>query len=227
MARPPRRSALSSRRGWVPTPSAAPRSRRCRRYGLPMPDNTSHPTTPTLPGAACGAPWPGRRDPRGRWRGGHAPARRSVVHTPHSAIRAIGTRFGVRAYGDAAAERVAVAEGAVVVAETPLRAGQVATLSRAGAVRVLHGAAVTNELAWTRGRLVFTSVPLSEAAQQLGRWYDLDVLVIDSTLARWPITGSYSNEPVSEVLTLITSAVGARYEWRGRSVTIATVRVAQ
>ena len=157
----------------------------------------------------------------------HDTARPFVVHTPHSAIRAIGTRFGVHAYGDAAAERVAVAEGAVVLAETPLRAGQVATLSRAGAVRVLEGAAVMNELAWTRGRLVFTSVPLSEAAQRLGRWYDLDVLVIDSTLARRPITGSYSNEPVSEVLTLITSAVGARYEWRGRSVAISTVRVAR
>src|SRR5213596_3703616 len=144
----------------------------------------------------------------------HDTARPFVVHTPHSAIRDIGTRFGVHAYGDAAAERVAVAEGAVALAlpaqpaaETSLRAGQVATLSRAGAVRVLEGADVMNELAWTRGRLVFTSVPLSEAAQRLGRWYDLDVLVIDSTLARRPITGSYSNEPVSEVLTLITSAV--------------------
>ena len=164
----------------------------------------------------------------------HDTARPFVVHTPHSAIRDIGTRFGVHAYGDAAAERVAVAEGAVALAlpaqpaaETSLRAGQVATLSRAGAVRVLEGADVMNELAWTRGRLVFTSVPLSEAAQRLGRWYDLDVLVIDSTLARRPITGSYSNEPVSEVLTLITSAVGARYEWRGRSVTISTARVAR
>ena len=164
----------------------------------------------------------------------HDGARPFVVHTAGGAIRAIGTRFVVHAYGDAA-ERVAVAEGAVALAlpaqpgaaETRLRAGQVATLSRAGAVRVLQGADVTNELAWTRGRLVFTSVPLSEAAQRLGRWYDLDVLVIDSTLARRPITGSYSSEPVSEVLTLITSAVGARYEWSGRSVTISMVRAAR
>src|SRR2546430_645234 len=183
---------------------------------------------------AAGAALPARWGGRGYFSVVHDRARPFVVHTPHSAIRAIGTRFGGHAYGDAAAERVAVAEGAVALAlpaqpaaETPLRAGQVATLSRAGAVHVLHGAAVMNELAWTRGRLVFTSVPLSEVAQRLGRWYDLDVLVIDSTLARRPITGSYSNEPVSEVLTLITSAVGARYEWRGRSVTISTVRVAR
>src|SRR5438105_3924091 len=142
--------------------------------------------------------------------------RRALARTARPA-RSVAWRWRPPAI---AAGRVAVAEGAVVLAETPLRAGQVATLSRAGALRVLHGAAVTNELAWTRGRLVFTSVPLSEAAQQLGRWYDLDVLVIDSTLARRPITWSYSSEPVSEVLTLITSAVGASYEWSGRSVTI-------
>src|SRR5439155_325962 len=83
--------------------------------------------------------------------------------------------FGVHAYADGAGDRVAVAEGTVAVAvpaapaagETPLRAGQVATLSSAGAVHVLRGANVTAELAWIRGRLVFGSLPLGEAAQRL------------------------------------------------------------
>src|SRR5438552_2745540 len=121
---------------------------------------------------------------------------------------------------------IAAGLGAVPAApaagETPLRAGQVATLSSAGAVHVLRGANVTAELAWTRGRLVFGSLPLGEAAQRLGRWYDLDVRVADSELAHRPVTGSYGDEPVTQVLTLITAAVGARYEWRGRSVTIST-----
>ncbi len=160
----------------------------------------------------------------------HDAARSFVVHTARSAIRDVGTRFGVHAYADGAGDRVAVAEGTVAVAvpaapaagETPLRAGQVATLSSAGAVHVLRGANVTAELAWTRGRLVFGSLPLGEAAQRLGRWYDLDVRVADSELAHRPVTGSYGDEPVTQVLTLITAAVGARYEWRGRSVTIST-----
>src|SRR5881296_3185717 len=160
----------------------------------------------------------------------HDAARSFVVHTARSAIRDVGTRFGVHAYADGAGDRVAVAEGTVAVAvpaapaagETPLRAGQVATLSSAGAVHVLRGANVTAELAWIRGRLVFGSLPLGEAAQRLGRWYDLDVRVADSELAHRPVTGSYGDEPVTQVLTLITAAVGARYEWRGRSVTIST-----
>jgi hypothetical protein len=46
-------------------------------------------------------------------------------------------------------------------------------------------------------------------------------------LAARPVSGSYSNEPIAEVLTLITAAVGARYEWRGRSVLISTATSAR
>src|SRR2546426_3366166 len=153
----------------------------------------------------------------------HDAARPFVVHTAGGTIRDVGTAFSVRAYGDAVRERVAVVEGAVELAATALRAGQVATRLRTGTVRVLRGASVSDEVAWTRGRLVFASVPLGEAAQALSRWYDLDVRVADPELARRPVTGSYGDEPVAQVLTLITAAVGARYEWQGRSVTISTL----
>ncbi len=126
----------------------------------------------------------------------HDAARPFIVHTAGGAIQDIGTRFGVHAYGDAERERVAVVEGAIALAGTALRAGQVATLSRTGTIRVLRNARVTDEVAWTRGRLVFTNRP---------------------------VTGSYGDEPVAQVLTLITAAVGARYEWQGRSVTISTL----
>ena len=117
--------------------------------------------------------------------------------------------------------------GPVAVAETVVHAGQVATRSRAGGVHVVSRAKVDDELAWTRGRLVFESVPLSEVVQQLGRWYDLDIRVDDPAVAGRPVTGSYGDEPVAQVLTLITAAVGARYEWHGRSVTIATAAAAR
>jgi ferric-dicitrate binding protein FerR (iron transport regulator) len=87
-------------------------------------------------------------------------------------------------------------------------------------VQLVPAARVTDELAWTRGRLVFTSVPLGEVAERLSRWYDLDVRIADEALADRPVTGSYGDEPVTQVLTLITAAVGGRYDWHGRSVTI-------
>src|SRR5207248_11389571 len=109
---------------------------------------------------------------------------------------------------DAARERVAVIEGAVAVAETVVHAGQVATRSRAGGVHVVSRAKVEDELAWTRGRLVFESVPLSEVVQRLGRWYDLDIRVDDPVLADRPVTGSYGDEPVAQVLRSEERRVG-------------------
>ena len=166
-------------------------------------------------------------DGEGFFRVVHDAARPFVVHTSGGAVRDIGTRFGIHAYGDGARERVAVIEGAVAVAETVVHAGQVATRSRTGGVHVVSRAKVDDELAWTRGRLVFESVPLSEVVQRLGRWYDLDIRVDDRAVAERPVTGSYGDEPVAQVLTLITAAVGARYEWHGRSVTIATAAAAR
>jgi ferric-dicitrate binding protein FerR (iron transport regulator) len=165
-------------------------------------------------------------DGEGFFRVVHDAARPFVVHTSDGEVRDIGTRFGIHAYSDAARERVAVIEGAVAVAETTVRAGQVATRSRAGTVRLVSRPNVDDELAWTRGRLVFESVPLGEVAQRLGRWYDLDIRV-DTALADRPVTGSYGDEPVAQVLTLITAAVGARYQWDGRAVTIATAAAAR
>lgn len=168
----------------------------------------------------------------------HDTTRPFAVHTAHGVARDVGTRFGVRAYADDPVERVMVAEGAVAVAAVPpvrdtvaapvprgapevsLHAGELVTLSPSGEVTLVRHANVARELAWTRGRLEFHDASLSEVARRLGRWYDLDVHITDPQLARRPVTGSYGDEPIVHVLTVITAAVGARFEWRGRTVTI-------
>jgi transmembrane sensor len=161
----------------------------------------------------------------------HDSARAFAVHTARGSVRDLGTRFNVNAYPDLSADRVAVEEGAVELASaqragsgaTRLRAGQVGTVSP-GRARLLGRGSVRDELAWTEGRLTFAAIPLKEAALRLGRWYDLDIRVSDPELGRRPITGSYGNEPVAEILDLVTAAVGARYSWRGRTVTITSQR---
>src|SRR5256885_2909792 len=92
-------------------------------------------------------------DGEGFFRVVHDAARPFVVHTPGGAVRDIGTRFGIHAYSDAARERVAVIEGAVAVAETTVRAGQVATRSRTGTVRAVSRGHAQEHVASTRSRL--------------------------------------------------------------------------
>lgn len=158
----------------------------------------------------------------------HDDTRPFTVHTAHGVTRDIGTRFDVRAYVGDSVERVVVAEGEVAVrpaespadAEVSLREGQMAVVAPAGEISIPRRVDLDRELGWTRGRLELDDVTLAEAARRVGRWYDLDVRVADPALADRRVNGSYGDEPIAHVLTVLTAAVGARYEWRDRTVTI-------
>ncbi len=154
----------------------------------------------------------------------HDPARPFAVRTARGVVRDAGTQFDVRAYAGEARQRVVIAEGEVAIDGTSLHAGDAALLADTTHVVVTHHADVTSATAWMRGRLEFTDESLSEALARLGRWYDLDVRLADPALGAERVTGSYGDEPVSQVLTLLTAAVGARYEWHGRTVTVRAAR---
>ncbi len=154
----------------------------------------------------------------------HDAARPFTVRTGRGVTRDVGTHFDVRAYGGDPVERVAVAEGSVAVGSTPLGAGDVAVLADSSHVRVAHGANVDRATAWTRGRLEFANEPLTVALGELARWYDLDVQLADPALGALRISGSYGDEPLSQVLALVTAAAGARYEQLGHTVIVRAVR---
>ena len=159
----------------------------------------------------------------------HDAAHPFAVHAGGAVARDVGTRFDVRAYADDRAVRVAVAEGEVAVGagagrHRPVpgrtaRAGDAVVVSDT-AVAMLHGADIAELTAWTDGRLVFRATPLREVVRDLGRWYDLDVRVDGAALGERTFSGSYTTESAEQVLSLVTAAVGARYERHGRTVTI-------
>lgn len=157
----------------------------------------------------------------------HDASRPFIVHTARGITRDIGTKFTVRAYRDDAAEWVVVSEGSVAVAATAnaaaerlLVAGQLAVVSPTGTIAVADSVDLQQELAWTRGELQFANVPLGAAIRRLSQWYDVDIELVDSSLAGRPVSGTYAGEPLRQVLTLVTAAVGAEFTWRGHRVVI-------
>jgi transmembrane sensor len=141
-------------------------------------------------------------------------------------IRDVGTRFVVDNVGDSAV-RVVVADGSVDVAlgtaRERLAAGDVAGV-RDGRVTVERGAATGDDLAWTKGEVVFRDAPLTAVAADLHRWYGVDIQVRDSSLAQRHFTGTFANEPVSRVLDALSLALGARVERRGDTAFIGSAR---
>ena len=154
----------------------------------------------------------------------------TVVHDAHApfVVRAgraiatdLGTRFDVRAYPEDSTVRVAVDEGQVAVSAAnaqpiALAGGDAATVTPSGEAAVDRG--VENIGAWTTGRLELHNTPAREAVRALARWYDVDLRLGDSTLAAVPLTASFRDEPVDEVLHIVAVTLGARVRWSGRTV---------
>ncbi len=76
----------------------------------------------------------------------------------------------------------------------------------------LRHAAAAERAGWERGRLVFDDVSLPQAAAEVGRWYDVDVTIADSVLARRHVTAVFSTPTLDGVLGGLSasgSAAGA------------------
>src|SRR5690606_6576448 len=97
-------------------------------------------------------------------------------------------------------------------------AGDLARVGPDGAVQIERGVDATEHLAFAEGRLVFREAPLGEVVEHLGRWYDIDVRLADSTLATLPLSASFQQEPVARVLNLIALSLGLRVEREGAAV---------
>lgn len=157
----------------------------------------------------------------------HDAARPFVVQAAHAVTQVLGTSFSVRAYESDTLVRVVVASGRVALGvqgsdssvRSVLGADELARLSESGAAQVERVDA-TRYLAWTDGRLVFDDTPLVEVAEQLERWYDVEVVLADSALARRRFTGAFGGESLDEVLSALAPPIHARYERQGRSIVL-------
>jgi transmembrane sensor len=162
----------------------------------------------------------------------HDPAKPFVVHSRNAVIDDLGTEFGVRAYPEDRNVRVVVRSGTVALAVAPdprvhravLQAGDGGSLAADGAMRVEHGVDVDRELAFAEGRLELTDAPMSDVARALERWYGVQLVVDDTSLAHATVNASFAaHEEFSAVLRTLGRALGARVEQRGRIVRLVTL----
>ncbi|HEU4643133.1 MAG TPA: FecR domain-containing protein [Gemmatimonadaceae bacterium] len=140
----------------------------------------------------------------------------------------IGTTFDVRAYPGDAHTLVAVAAGAVAVrsrVDTSRRAAtlgpsDLARVESDGSVSVEHGVDASLFLSWTEGRLAFRHATLREVVEQLERWYDVDIELADSSLARRRLTAIVAAPSLDDALSAVTFPMGLQYTRHERVVRI-------
>ena len=149
-----------------------------------------------------------------------------VVHAGDLIAKDLGTQFTVRAYPEDLGARVVVREGRVAIrslaAGAPERVvapGQLGRLGGGGEPTV-EKADTSAYFAWTEGRLVFDGTPLRDALPQLGRWFDLEFRLADSTLGDVRLHATLKTQPTPDVLNNLAASLGMRQRQQGRTVTL-------
>jgi transmembrane sensor len=163
----------------------------------------------------------------------HDDARPFTVHAGGARVRDIGTVFSVDSDADGGV-RVVVTDGAVALRpeqgggadELVLREGERGVLAE-GRTRAERAPATADDLAWTRGELVFRDAPIAEVAEEMRRWYGVELRAGDSAVAGRRLTASFEGEDSGKVLEVIALALGAEMTMRGDTAVLSAQSAAR
>ncbi len=170
----------------------------------------------------------------------HNPKQPFVVRLKTGSVRVLGTSFNVRAYpGDSTVETAVVTGRVAFIPKvgSPRRTGRDQPTSPASdtlfllpnskAIQSLTRHSVVarptvaaNQIAWTESRLVFRNTPMGEVAKTLERWYGTPVTLEGESLRQCPLTGTFQNQSLQEVMSLIAMTNQFHYELTASRVTI-------
>jgi ferric-dicitrate binding protein FerR (iron transport regulator) len=152
-----------------------------------------------------------------------------ALFTVTSTTRVLGTTFTVRRYTTERQTRVVVLDGRVAVnhrgtyaSDTVLSARMLAVLPDSGSMVVDRDVPVDDYTAWTNGRLVFRNTPVRSVIAEVGRTYDLDIRLADSTLSDHPLTLTIpvESQSASQVRHVLEAILDAHVTRNGRIITL-------
>lgn len=173
-----------------------------------------------------------------------------IVHTPVIDVKVLGTEFNIQAYDDENRTETTLFSGKVevqvkgdgkrymlaprqklaVLREMPGTGrsavpGSMVTSPQAQQVQLIaaeidrHDSSLVAG-AWVDNKFVFTDEPLASLARRLERWYNVEVEIQNEALKDVRFTGSVENEPLLQILEILTSIKPIKYKMTGSKVTI-------
>ncbi len=78
--------------------------------------------------------------------------------------------------------------------------------------------------AWTQGWLVFHDATLSEVSSDLALWYDIEIVIADSTLLDRRLEASFKAATADDALHIVATSLGVNIERHDRRVVISRKR---
>jgi len=157
------------------------------------------------------------------------PKKPFIIHTGIITTKVLGTSFKVDAFINKPVT-VSVSTGKVSVDRHAtnktesiaiLMPGQTVTWNETDHIKTLGSVVVKDISGWKDGRLVFNKVPLSEIANILERWYDVEISFKNkknaSKLLKVNLT---ANVPINTLMKILSVSGQFKYHIQGNHITI-------
>jgi len=132
-----------------------------------------------------------------------------VVTTPQLKVRVLGTSFLVEARKDDPKERVVLQSGKVEVRAGKMRERilprEQVVFDREKATLTKESYSDPNLLSFRSDTLIFKQTPLREVVIALNRHFDADISIADKALAECPLTATYTNESLENILRFLSA----------------------
>lgn len=151
-----------------------------------------------------------------------------LIYTENLRTQVLGTTFKVRSFKDSPI-LVSVTSGKVKVDRITgeyiqelaiLNPGEQVSYSKQSEVQKTKFN-IDDIRNWKQGQLAFDGTPLSELANQIGRWYNVSIVINSETLKKIPITVTLDgNMPIYKFLDGLSVSFGFNYKVKNRTITI-------
>ena len=147
-----------------------------------------------------------------------------IVATDEILVRATGTEFNVSDYATDPDVRVILKKGIVAVMDTHHSIlknmeenYQLKYNKKTSAINYLPFNA-KDYADWIHGRLIFEDAPMSEVVRRMGRWYGVNIKIIDKELLNLHFKATFTNESIDEALKLLQSTATFNYRVAKRQI---------
>ena len=137
------------------------------------------------------------------------------IATGDSKVKVLGTRFNMNAYPDEKYLEVVLEEGKVEFSTPGLASGVVMKpnerlVLKEGTLNI-NKTDAEKYAAWKEGKLVFRGDTMDEVARRIGRWYNVEVEVVDEELKKYSIRGIFQDDSLEEVIQYLSMTSPIRY----------------
>ncbi len=157
-----------------------------------------------------------------------------IVQTAHAAVTVKGTRFNLYAYENEENVETTLLEGKVTFAENG--AGkqskdlephqQLIYNASKGDLKVWVNVKDQDVISWVSGVYFFNDVTIRDMIARLTHYYDVDVMVMDSTILDYTCIGKFRlDESLEDVLQVISTTKPFKYKIEGKRVIISSKKI--